>query len=142
MYIRQEAVGNVGDERVISVFTSANVKGFVTGLVLSGLSTGLLGLGGVEQGTSGWWVQYGLILGGGVLGGLATIRWSGLSLWDQVRLWASYQVRQRSGKTLLVPSRAGAGSVQASRFVPVTRDGQIIAQEYDPAQIEEEPVYG
>jgi len=70
------------------------------------------------------------VVGAGV-GGMATMRWSGISLWDKVMLWGSFQLRRSTGQTLIKPL-AAARAVSAMVLAPVMRDGRVIAEVYDP----------
>lgn len=136
-YTRPEHLGDSGDERVISIVTRTNVYALLFGLALSALVVSVSGLGRGGMGTAGWWFQAALVLGGGVLCALSTVRLRGLSLAERLWLRAGYELRRRSGKTRIVPAREGTGQTGARTFGPVLRDGKIIARGYDPARTSE-----
>lgn len=130
-YPRPEHLGSHGERRVIGILTLTNVAGGLVGLGGLWLLSGLLGQGGTGALSPAWLLRAALALAGALAGIVATFRWSGISLWDGLRLWVGYQIRRRGGRTLLQPP-AVARRPGARSFAPVLRDGQVLAEVYDP----------
>ncbi|KAB8140787.1 hypothetical protein F8S13_22565 [Chloroflexia bacterium SDU3-3] len=130
-YRRSEDLGAYGERRVFGVFTMTNVVGALVGALMAWNGAGLLGL--PEPGFDGATVLRALLcLGGAVGGGMATIRWTGVSLWDRAVLWAMFQLRRQQGKTRLRPQLT-ATAIRGQVRAPLVRDGQRLAEVYDPA---------
>lgn len=130
-YRRPEQLGSHGERRVVGILTMTNIVGGISGMAGLWLLTGLLGIGGDQAFTPGWFVRAGLALTGAITGVVITFRWSGMSLWDKALLWVQYQARRSAGQTLLKPpvvARAATTRVLA----PVMRNGKVIAEVYDP----------
>lgn len=130
-YRRPENLGTHGERRVVGIFTMTNVVGLIAGLLVAWNGAGLLGIPatGVDAALM---LRLVLTIAGGVAGVLATMRWTGLSLWDRAMLWAMFQLRRQQGKTRLKPqltASVGRGQVRA----PLVRDGQRLVEVYDPA---------
>ena len=130
-YKRPENLGSHGERRVIGIFTLTNIVGGLSGLGALWILTGLLGIGGDRVFSAGWIVRVVLAVVGAGVGGMATMRWSGISLWDKVMLWGSFQLRRSTGQTLIKPP-AAARAVSAMVLAPVMRGGRVIAEIYDP----------
>jgi hypothetical protein len=132
-YRRPENLGSHGERRVIGILTMTNVVGGFTGLAGLWLMAGLLGIGGDQAFTAGWFVRVGLAAVGGTAGVIATFRWTGISLWDKVVLWGGYQIRRSMGQTLLKPPTAARTASQRV-IAPVMRGSRVIAEVYDPEE--------
>lgn len=132
-YNRPERLGSHGERRVIGILTLSNIVGGLAGLAGMWVLAGLLGLGG-DVLTPAWLLRAGLACGGAAGGVLATLRWSGISLWDQLMLWAGYRLRRSAGRTLLTPPIAGRPAGTRS-LAPLMRDGRVIAEVYDPNEV-------
>jgi hypothetical protein len=130
-YLRPENLGSHGERRIIGILTVTNIVGGLAGLALLWLLAGLLGLGGEQPLTASWLLRAGLASAGALGGVVATLRWTGISLWDTVMLWAGYQVRRSSGRTLLTPPPAARLPGVRTR-APLMRGGKVIAELYDP----------
>lgn len=129
-YKRPENLGSHGERRVVGILTLTNIAGMFVGLAmmwqlgaLAGLSTDGLNLHSV--------VRIALAIVGGGVGVVATFRWSGISLWDKVVLWAGYQIRRGSGAALIKPLANTKVSTTRS-IAPLMRGGRVIAEAYDP----------
>jgi hypothetical protein len=130
-YRRPEHLGSHGERRVVGILTMTNLLGGFTGLAGLWLLAGLLGIGGDRALTAGWLIRAGLAAAGGAAGVIATFRWTGISLWDTLMLWAGYQIRRGTGRTLLKPRAAGRAAGQRA-LAPVMRGSRVIAEVYDP----------
>lgn len=129
-YQRPERLGSQGERRVIGILTLTNVLGFLVGL--GGMWTLGGGLGLPHTLSMGLLLRLLVALAGGVMGVVATFRWTGLSLWDQVVLWGGYLIRRSTGQTRITPVAAvGVGTARV--IAPVRRNGKVIADAYDPA---------
>ena len=132
-YRRPENLGSHGERRVVGILTMTNVVGGFTGLAGLWLMAGLLGIGGDQAFTAGWFVRIGLAATGGIAGVITTFRWTGISLWDKVVLWGGYQIRRSMGQTLLKPPTAARAASQRV-IAPVMRGSRVIAEVYDPEE--------
>lgn len=130
-YKRPENLGSHGERRVIGILTLTNIIGGLTGLAGLWLLAGMLGIGGDHAFSAGWFLRVALAAAGAGVGVIATFRWSGISLWDKVMLWAGYQIRRSMGQTLIKPP-AAARAVSTRVIAPVMRGGKVIAEVYDP----------
>src|ERR1044071_3938510 len=104
-YKRPENLGAHGERRVIGIFTLTNVVGGIAGL--AGLWTlgGVLGLPG-DTLSVGTVIRMMLAGAGAGAGVIASFRWTGISLWDKVLLWAAFQIRRAMSQTVLKPPAA------------------------------------
>jgi hypothetical protein len=134
-YQRPEHLGSHGERRVIGPLSLTNVVGGIAGLVVMWFVVNLLGLPEEFTFSFAALVRYGLPIGGAVMGAMATIRWTGISLLDKAVLWAGYQIRRSMGQTLLKPPAAVRAST-TTFIAPITRDGKVIAEVYDPHEEE------
>jgi hypothetical protein len=130
-YKRPENLGSHGERRVLGILTLTNVVGGLAGLAGLWLLTGLLGIGGDQAFTAGWFVRAALAAAGAAVGVIATFRWTGISLWDKGVLWASYQIRRGMSQTMLKPP-AALRAASTNIIAPVMRGGKLIAEAYDP----------
>ena len=130
-YKRPENVGTHGERRVIGILTLTNVIGLFAGLGGLWAMGGLIGLPGEFTLSVGLLLRVLLAAAGAALGVVATFRWTGISLWDKVVLWAGYQIRRGMGHTLLKPP-AAARAASARSIAPLMRGSKIIAEVYDP----------
>lgn len=134
-YNRPERLGSHGERRVIGILTLSNIVGGLAGLASMWVLAGLLGLASDEALSAAWLLRAAVACSGAAAGVLATLRWSGISLWDQLMLWAGYQIRRSAGQTLLSPPLAGRpAGVRA--IAPVLRGGRVIAELYDPHELD------
>ena len=129
-YKRPENLGSHGERRVLGILTLTNIVGGLAGLAGLWLLCGLIGLGG-DAFTAGWLVRAALTAAGAASGVVATFRWSGISLWDKLVLWAGFQLRRSTGQTLLKPPPAGR-TANTRALAPLLRGGKLLAEVYDP----------
>lgn len=132
-YNRPERLGSHGERRVIGILTLSNIVGGLAGLAGMWVLVGLLGLGSDEALTPAWLLRTGLAGAGATTGVLATLRWSGISLWDKLMLWAGFQLRRSAGQTLLSPPPAGRAAGTRA-LAPLMRGGRVLAEAYDPSE--------
>lgn len=130
-YKRPENLGSHGERRVIGILTLTNLGGGLAGLAALWLLGGLLGIGGDQAFTGGWFVRVTLAAAGAAVGVIATFRWTGISLWDKGVLWGAFQLRRAMSQTMLKPP-AALRAATTNVIAPVMRNGQIIAEVYDP----------
>ncbi len=129
-YKRPEDLGSHGERRVLGILTLTNIVGGIAGLA------GLWTLGGVF-GLPGDTLSVGTVIrmllagAGAAAGVIATFRWTGISLWDKVLLWAAFHIRRALSQTLLKPP-AALRAATTNVIAPVMRDGRVIAEVYDP----------
>lgn len=129
-YKRPENLGTHGERRVVGILTLSNIIGLFAGLTAMWQLGALLGLAADGLNFSSL-VRIVLAIFGASCGVVATFRWSGMSVWDKVMLWASYQIRRSTGGTLIKPPTAVRAA--SSRVItPVMRAGKLIAEVYDP----------
>lgn len=111
MYKRAENVASHGERRVIGILTRNNVIGGFAGFGGLWLLAGLLNAGHDQAFTRGWFVRITLAVAGAGLGVIATLPCTGISLWDKIVLWISYQIRRGMGQTLLKPPTPARAAV-------------------------------
>jgi hypothetical protein len=130
-FVQQEDIGGVGQDRQISILTTANIGGGAIVALVTWQATGLIGITGPWL--SGLWlVQTVLILLGAVTGVVLTTRWGGLSLLDRIQLRIGYQMRQVAGDRILTPE-APASSPDQSGMLTLYREGRVVARPYHPS---------
>lgn len=129
-YKRPENLGTHGERRVIGILTLTNIIGLFAGLTVMWQLGALFGLSadGLNVTT---FARIALAALGGGIGVIATFRWSGISLWDKVMLWGTYQIRRSTGGTLIKPPTA-ARAASTRVIAPVMHGGKVIAEVYDP----------
>jgi hypothetical protein len=128
---QQEDIGGVGQDRQISILTTANIGGAAIGALVTWQGTGMLGVSGPWL--SGLWtVQTVLTLLGTVIGVALTTRWSGMSMLDRLQLRMGYQMRQIAGEHLLAPEALAASRDQRG-MVTLYREGRVVARPYQPS---------
>src|SRR5215467_4908065 len=123
MYIQEEGLGSIGQDRVISVLTMENLGGgFVGGVAMRYLGILLLG--------EGWplfsvpsLVQSAAILVGLAIGILMTVKWSGQSVLDSALLVVGFHMRKLTGETTIHP-HAPVSSGQRQAATTIYRDGR------------------
>lgn len=135
-YKRPENLGTHGERRVIGILTLTNIIGLFAGLTVMWQLGALFGLpaDGLNVTT---FARIALAAIGGGIGVMATFRWSGISLWDKVMLWGTYQIRRSTGGTLIKPPTA-ARAASTRVIAPVMRGGKVIAEVYDPNEEQEQ----
>ena len=135
-YKRPENLGTHGERRVIGILTLTNIIGLFAGLTVMWQLGALFGLpaDGLNIST---FARIALAAIGGGIGVMATFRWSGISLWDKVMLWGTYQIRRSTGGTLIKPPTA-ARAASTRVIAPVMRGGKVIAEVYDPNEEQEQ----
>lgn len=135
-YKRPENLGTHGERRVIGILTLTNIIGLFAGLTVMWQLGALFGLSadGLNVTT---FARIALAALGGGIGVMATFRWSGISLWDKVMLWGTYQIRRSTGGTLIKPPTA-ARAASKRVIAPVMRGGKVIAEVYDPNEEQEQ----
>jgi hypothetical protein len=130
-FVQQEDIGGVGQDRQISILTTANIGGGAIVALVTWQATGLIGITG--SWLSGLWlVQTVLILLGAVAGVVLTTRWGGLSLLDRIQLRIGYQMRQVAGDHILTPE-APTSSPDQSGMLTLYREGRVVARPYHPS---------
>jgi hypothetical protein len=130
-FVQQEDIGGVGQDRQISILTTANIGGGAIVALVTWQATGLIGITG--SWLSGLWlVQTVLILLGAVAGVVLTTRWAGLSLLDRIQLRIGYQMRQVAGDHILTPE-APTSSPDQSGMLTLYREGRVVARPYHPS---------
>ena len=128
---QQEDIGGVGQDRQISILTTANIGGGAILALVTWQLTGFVGLTGPWL--SGLWlVQTALIVLGAAAGVALTTRWGGLSLLDRIQLRISYQMRQFAGDHILTPE-APAASLDQRGMLTLYREGRVVARPYTPS---------
>ena len=90
---QQEDIGGVGQDRQISILTTANIGGGAIVALVTWQASGLIGITGPWL-SARWVAQTILIVLGAVAGVVLTTRWGGLSLLDRIQLRIGYQMRR------------------------------------------------
>lgn len=129
-YKRPENLGTHGERRVVGILTLTNIIGLFAGLTVMWQLGALFGLAADGLNFSSF-LRIALAIAGGVIGVMATFRWSGMSLWDKVMLWVGYQFRRSTGAILIKPPTA-ARAANTRVIAPLMRGGKVIAEVYDP----------
>ena len=129
---QQEDLGGLGQDRQLSVLTTANIGGAAIVALVAWQAAGLVGLSGPWFSVR-WWIQAALILGGAALGVALTTRWGGLSMLDRIQLRLGYQMRRLAGEVVLAPE-APASTPDQRSFTTLYRDGRVVARPYDPSR--------
>ncbi len=128
---QQEDIGGVGQDRQLSILTTANIGGAAIGALVTWQGSSMLGLSGPWL--SGLWtVQAVLIVLGTVIGAVLTTRWSGMSMLDRLQLRMGFQLRQIAGEHVLTPE-ALASSPDQRGMVTLYRAGRVVARPYQPS---------
>jgi hypothetical protein len=128
---QQEDIGGVGQDRQISILTTANIGGGAIVALVTWQASSLLGITGPWL--SGLWLtQTILIVLGAVTGVVLTTRWGGLSLLDRIQLRIGYQMREVVGDHMLTPE-APASSPDQHAMVTLYRAGRVVARPYTPS---------
>ena len=135
-YKRPENLGTHGERRVVGILTLTNIIGMFAGLSVMWQLGALLGLAADGLNLTSV-LRIGLAVVGGAIGVMATLRWSGISLWDKVMLWGGYQLRRGTGGTLIKPPMATRAASTHS-IAPLLRGGKVIAEVYDPNEEQEQ----
>jgi len=107
---QQEDIGGVGQDRQISILTTANIGGGAIVALVTWQASGLIG----------------------ITGPLLTTRWGGLSLLDRIQLRIGYQMRQVAGDHILTPE-APASSPDQRSMLTLYREGRVVARPYNPS---------
>ncbi len=134
-YTQQEDLSSKGQDRQISILTTANLAGAVICGLLAWQLCKLLGITG-DFFSAGWWLQGALIVGGGVLGILLTIRWSGLSLLDRLMLFGGFHMRRLARETVIQP-QAAVATLQTQSLTTLYQDGRVVLRAYNPHEEDE-----
>jgi len=134
-YTHGEDLGGMGEDRQLSILTTANIVGAVVGGVIVWQGSAFLGFGG-DTFTPGWWLQWFMIFLGMGIGIMLTIRWGGLSAIERMMDFASYQSRKMSGDTILHPEYASSNQNAGQQgLISIYREGedQAVVRPYVPS---------
>ena len=128
---QQEDIGGVGQDRQISILTTANIGGGAIVALVTWQASGLIGITGPWL-SARWVIQTILIVLGAVAGVVLTTRWGGLSLLERIQLRIGYQMRQVAGDHILTPE-APASSPDQRSMLTLYREGRVVARPYNPS---------
>jgi|GEM_PF-6483921 hypothetical protein len=129
MYVQQEPLGGMGENRIWSILTLENAAGAAAGGgAMYGLAQTLrLSADGFGP---GFWLQLLLIVMGAAIGAAVTIRVGGLSLVDRIVLYTGFQIRTASGQHRIEPpleSSAWAIATDAEDLLPLIDEDMLAA---------------
>ena len=123
MYTHREDLSPRGQQRILAIFTVANVGGGGVGAILGWQLARPLDQSLVTV----------LLVAVGIAGGVvSTMRWGGLSLLDRLVVWLGYLWQRSLGPVQVVPQRPVGRTLDLPQAVAVVRDGQVVVRPYTP----------
>jgi hypothetical protein len=129
-YQQMENLGGAGQDRQISIFTTANLVGAGAGGGVLWVLSGVLGAGG-QLFSPGWFVQVIAAIIGLFVGGILTMHADGIPLYERLLLLAKYRIRRIMGDHIIRQDRAVAPRTHQTRgVVTIYRDGAAVLRPY------------
>jgi hypothetical protein len=129
-YQQMENLGGAGQDRQISIFTTANLVGAGAGGGALWLVSGVLGAGG-QLFSPGWFVQVIAAIIGLFVGGILTMLADGIPLYERILLLVKYRIRRMAGDHVIRQDRVVASRTHQSRgLLTIYRDGSAVLRPY------------